>query len=222
MTFSSGEEQMDKTRNAERFARAYVKLNEGEKATFSRIANKLLSSSFLCERKENDRSDYYDCQNHLSLYQDYFMILDYEVAHYENDRVIQLRSLEHYNHLNLKLNESVLLLLLRKLYARHAREISLNENITVTVEEVHDAVMETGFLNKRLNKTDFREIIRLFKRFSLLDNIGDIDRDESMLVLYPTLNHAVPYEDLSELSMRIRKYGREEESSKTTDEDTSD
>ena len=150
------------------------------------------------------------------------MILDYEVAHYENDRVIQLRSLEHYNHLNLKLNESVLLLLLRKLYARHAREISLNENITVTVEEVHDAVMETGFLNKRLNKTDFREIIRLFKRFSLLDNIGDIDRDESMLVLYPTLNHAVPYEDLSELSMRIRKYGREEESSETTDEDTSD
>lgn len=213
---------MDKAKSAERFGQLYQKLNETEKNTFSRISNKLLSSSFLCEGKENDRNDYYDAQSHLSLYQDYFAILDYEVIFHASEKVIQLKSTESYNHWNLKLNESVVLLLLRKLYAIKAREVSLNENIAVTVEEVHDAINEVGYLSRRMTKTDFREIIRLFKRFSLLDNLGNIDLDDCTLVLYPSIVHAAPYEDLTALSNMIRTYGREGEDRETSEQNSSD
>lgn len=213
---------MNKADIAESFARKYSRLNETEKNTFSRIANKLLFASFICESRENDRSDYYDAQHRISCYQDYFAILDYEVILHPNEKVIQLRSKERYNHFNLKLNESIVLLLLRKIYAIRAREVSLHENIIVTVEEVHDAVTEIGFLNRRMNKTDFREIIRLFKRFSLLDNIGDLDSDDTMLVLYPSILFAVPYDDITQLGMMIRNYSREEESDETADEDPAD
>jgi hypothetical protein len=141
---------------------------------------------------------------------------------HQNEKVIQLKSVENYNHFNLKLNESIVLLLLRKIYATKSREISLHENIIVTVEEVHDAVSEIGFLNRRMNKTDFREIIRLFKRFSLLENIGSLDSDDTMLVLFPSILFAVPYEDITQITTMIRNYGREEESDETADEDPVD
>ena len=211
---------MNKAECAERFARKYNRLTETERNTFSRISNKLLSASFICESRQNDRNDYYDAVHRISYYQDYFAILDYEIIHHVNEKVIQLISTERYNHFNLKLDESIALLLLRRLYAVKAREIALHENIIITIEELHEAMEEIGFKNRRINKTDFREIIRLFKRFSLLDNVGDLDKDETMLVLYPSILFAVPYNDITELSTMIRNY--KGESNETADEDSLD
>ena len=212
---------MDKTRNAESFARAYARLNETEKGSFSRIANKLLYASFICENKESDRNDYYEALKMISLLQDYFTILDYEVNLYKNDKVIHLRSLENYNHFNLKLNESVMLLLLRKIYALKSREISLNENVIVSVEEIHDAIAQIGYLDRRMGKSEFRDIIRMFKRFSLIENIGDIERDDSLIVIFPSVVYAVPYEELTQLDTMIKNYGREEQN-ETVDQDITD
>lgn len=213
---------MDKAKNMERFSRRYTSLTETEKNTFSRISNKLLSASFICESKETDRNDYYDALQRISLYQDYFSVIDYEVILHRNEKVIQLKSIEKYNHYNLKLNASIVLLLLRKLYAVKAKEISLHENIIVTIEEVHRAIEEIGYLSRRMNKTEFREIIRLFKRFSLLDNIGELERDDTMLVLYPSIIFAVPYEDIVQIDTMVRNYSREEDNNETIDEDPAD
>ena len=57
---------MNKSEIAEGFAKKYSRLNETEKNTFSRIANKLLSASFIVESRENDRNDYYDAQHRIS------------------------------------------------------------------------------------------------------------------------------------------------------------
>ena len=103
-----------------------------------------------------------------------------------------------------------------------AKEISLHENIIVTIEEVHRAIEEIGYLSRRMNKTEFREIIRLFKRFSLLDNIGELERDDTMLALYPSIIFAVPYEDIAQIDTMVRNYSREEDNNETIDEDPAD
>jgi hypothetical protein len=212
---------MDRSKCAEQFSRNYARLTETERSEFSRIANKLLSSSFLCGQKDGDREDYYAAERRLSLFRDYFAVTDYEVVYHSADKVIQLKSLEKYNHLSLKLNESVVLLLLRKLYAQKAREISLHENIIVTIGELHSTIEEIGWFSKRMNKTDFRSILRTLKRFSLIDNIGEVERDESLLLLYPSLIYAVPYEEITEIDRLIRSYGRED-SDEAVDEDPAD
>ena len=43
-----------------------------------------------------------------------------------------------------------------------------------------------------------------------------------MLVLYPSIVYAAPYEELTELSNKIRAYGGEEEDRETSDEDSAD
>ena len=72
-----------------------------------------------------------------------------------------------------------------------------------------------------MNKTDFRNILRILKRFNLIENIGELERDESMLILYPSLLYAVPYEEISEIDKLIRSYGRED-ANEIIDEDPAD
>ena len=213
---------MNKTNNIERFSERYTSLTETDKNTFSRLANKLLSSSFICGGKETDKNDYYEALQKISLYQDYFSAIDYEVILHRNEKVIQLKSTEKYNHFIMKKNPSIVLLLLRRIYNTKAKEISLHENIIVTIEEVHNVIEEAGFLNRRINKTEFRDILRLFKRFSLIDNIGDVDRDDSMLILYPSIIFAAPYEDIVQIDTILRSYNNEEDNDETADEDFSD
>ena len=203
------------------FANAYKHLNETEKNEFSRIANKLLSSSFLCAQKESDRSDYFETIKRFRLFKEYFAMLDYELNNYPEQHVIQLKSSQNYNHYNLKLKESVVLLVLRKIYSQKQQEISLHDNIAVPVEAVHDAIAEIGWLNKRINKSELREMIRLFKRFSLVDSIGDIENDSSILILYPSILYAAPFEDIVKIDQMIKNYGGEEEHD-TSEEDTAD
>ena len=203
------------------FAAAYKHLNETEKNEFSRIANKLLFSSFLCAQKESDRSDYYEIVKRFRLFKEYFAVLDYELNNYSEQHVIQLKSTQNYNHYNLKLKESVILLVLRKIYSQKQQEISLHDNIAITVENVHDAIAEIGWLNKRMNKSELREIIRLFKRFSLVDSIGDIENDSTILILYPSILYAAPYEEILKIDQMIKNYGGEDEHD-TSEEDTAD
>ena len=213
---------MDKQESIRIFANQYAKLTETDKNEFSRLANRLLSINYICAKRESDPDDYYAIQSRITLYQNYFSVMDYEVLNHSRDQVIQLKNTEKMNHLRLKLNESVFLLVLRKLYARKMQTISLTDNISVLVSEVHEAMIEVGAQDKRIKKTEFVEMIRLFKRFGLIDNIGEMDKDDTILLLYPSLLYAIPYEQIDEIDKRIKSYSREDEEDETAEEDSAD
>ena len=213
---------MDKQERIKQFSFQYARLTETEKNEFTRLANRLLSINYLCAKRESDHEDYYAVLSRISLYQNYFSVLDFEVLNHSRDQVIQLKNVEKMNHLRLKLNESVFLLVLRKLYARKMQTISLTDNISVLISEVHDALIEVGAHEKRIKKTEFLEMIRLFKRYALIDNIGEADKDDSILLLYPSLLYAVPYERIDEIDQRLRSYSREDEKDETAEENPAD
>ncbi len=213
---------MDKQERIKQFSFQYARLTETEKNEFTRLANRLLSINYLCAKRESDHEDYYAVLSRISLYQNYFSILDFEILNHSRDQVIQLKNVEKMNHLRLKLNESVFLLVLRKLYARKMQTISLTDNISVLISEVHDALLEVGAYEKRIKKTEFVEMIRLFKRHALIDNIGEADKDDSILLLYPSLLYAVPYERIDEIDQRLRSYSREDEKDETAEENPAD
>lgn len=212
---------MDKAKNIERFQKSFLQLTETERKEFSRLCNKLQAVSFLCGKKEDDRSDYYLVISRLSMYQDYFSVMDNEVVHYAHDQVIHLYNPDKSNHYLFRMNESIILLLLRKLYVQKMKTVSLSENVTVTAEELHDSIAQTGWLGRRMNKTEFRNVIRLLKRFNIVDNIGDIEKDSCILIIYPTIAYAVSYEDITAIDARIRSY-KGDEQNEETEEDPAD
>ena len=98
-----------------------------EKDEFKRICNRLLSVCFLCRSNVTNKSDYYFVLKFRDKFADYLGILGYRLDINEEYGVIQLVNMQNYNRLNLKLYESVILLILRILFDEKKRELSASD-----------------------------------------------------------------------------------------------
>ena len=213
---------MNKYKHATNFYNKYIKLKDTEKEEFSRLTNKMLSCCLLTLKKEKDRKDFFLILSNLSLYQSYFAIMNYELNHYEKDQVLHLVNTDNNNQYHLKKIETIILLTLRKLYFIKMQEVSLLDDITVTVEEFHDELMRTGLFNKRINKTELYESFRILKKYSLVEIIGDLDKDSSIIRLLPTILYVIPYNKIEEIDGVIRSYEKGEVEDERIEEDPID
>ena len=84
-----------------------------DKDEFKRICNRLLSHCFICKGNQASRSDYYFVLKYRDRFRTYLDVLGYRLEINEEYGVIQLTNPQNYNHLNLKLFESIILLILR-------------------------------------------------------------------------------------------------------------
>lgn len=87
-----------------------------DKDEFRRVCNRLMSCCFIMKRNEQTKSDYYFILRHREVFERYLGILGYTLEMNDNPGVIQLVNRENTNHVHLKLNESIILLILRILY----------------------------------------------------------------------------------------------------------
>lgn len=212
---------MNKSQQATTFYNCYVRLSDQKKEEFSRLCNKLLSYNYLCAARAKDQEDYYKIVSELELYISYFALMDYVVEYHQVDKVINLYNQQNYNRYIFKKNESVVLLLLRRFYYQKMQEVSLLDQVTVTMEELHDAIQITGIFDKRLNKGEMKDILRLFKRYHIIDTTGQSDDDQSVIIIYPTILYVLPIQQLEELDNRLQEYrkrgDRYEETSENED-----
>ena len=124
-------------------------LSQGDKENFRRICNKLISVCFICKKKEDTRSDYYFLLRHKQLFKQYIEILGYNLNVNEEYGVVQLVNLQNYNRINLKLFESIILLILRILYDEKKSELSLDNDIIIDVGEIQDKFMALKIRDKQ-------------------------------------------------------------------------
>ena len=97
-----------------------------DKDEFVRICNRLLGSCFVCKRNETSRRDYYFITQHREKFSQYLSVLGYRLEINEEYGVVQLTNPQNYNRYNMKLFESVILLILRILYDEKKRELSVS------------------------------------------------------------------------------------------------
>ena len=105
--------------------------------------------------------------------------------------------------MQLRLNESLILLILRKMYYKKMNELSLNDNISMRIGELHEEIMATNRFDKRIGKKELGQIIRLYKRYNLIDMIGDVGDDDSVLILYPSILYAISITQIEEVERKI-------------------
>lgn len=197
---------MNKYQQATVFYNKYVRLSDSKKEEFSRLTNKLLSYNYLCASCPKDSEDYYKIISELDLYINYFALMDYVLEHHNVDKVVNIYNQQNYNRYAFKKNESVILLLLRKFYYQKMQEVSLLDNITVTLEELHDAINATGIYEKRINKTELKEVFRVLKRFNIIDLTGNSDEDNAIIIIYPTIVYVLPIERIEQLENMLNDY----------------
>lgn len=177
---------------------SYERLTNVQKATFKDIANKLLASTFLARDKKDNKDNYYFVVSYKEVFDEFFAILGYEIKLDQGVGSIMLKSDQNTGFLKLRRDETIILLILRILYHEHLKETSLNENVVITVLDIHE---KYNFLEikKRINKTDLVSALRLFRRFNLIETIGDITMSNTKVVIMPTILYAINTEEITEV-----------------------
>lgn len=198
-------------------------MSSKEQENFKRICNKLFSSCFLCKRNEGTKSDYYFVLRHREIFDHYIKILGFKLDINDEYGVVQLVNTQNTNRLNLKLYESIILIILRILYDEKKRELSLANDVIVMVGEIQDKFIALRIRDKIIDKTTLNNSLRLFKRFNLIEPLDkDLTREDSRLILYDSILMAVRVDDIKDTFKKLELYRKEGVKDEEIDEDEAD
>ena len=181
---------MNKNELMKNMSQAYLLLSEKRKEEFSRILNRLLAVNFICGGRKRDREDYYFISENEQLFKDFLMMLDYDFHLYKADRVIYIHNLNN------------------KYYTpfQKSQELQDTEFIHISLGELHSEIEATGIYNERLKKTDLKNIYHFLSRYNICERIGDLNEDDTRLIIYPTINYILPIQKIDEINQRIQQY----------------
>lgn len=177
-----------------------------DKDEFRRVCNKLMSICFICKQNEDTKSDYYFILRQKPVFLRYLDVLGYTLEINEEYGVIQLVNRENYNHRQLKLYDSIILLILRILYDEKKRELSLSD-VVINIGDIQEKYMSLKIREKQIDKTTMGNALRLFRRYNLVALLDkDLTQEDARIVIYDSILMAVRVEDIKRVSDMIALY----------------
>lgn len=187
---------------------------------FRRVCNRLMSFCFILKQNQQTKSDYYFILRHKEIFERYLGILGYTLEINDQPGVVQLVNRENTNHVLLKLQDSIILLILRILYDEKKRELSLSD-VVVNVGDIQEKYLSLKIREKQIDKTTMNNALRLFKRYNLVETLDrDLTQEDARILIYDSIIMAVRADDIravSELLARYRK-GRNGENEEITED----
>lgn len=194
-----------------------------DKDEFKRICNRLLSNCFICKGNQTSRSDYYFVLKYRDRFRTYLDVLGYRLEINEEYGVIQLTNPQNYNHLNLKLFESIILLILRILYDEKKRELSASDEVIVNLGDIQDKYLSLKIRDKMIDRTTMRNALSLFRRFQLVETLDkDLSNEESRILIYDSILMAVRVEDIRTAYEKLEAYKKGRGTNEEADETEAD
>jgi len=173
-------------------------LTSAQKQMFADTCVKLLANAFLAKDKKDNKEMYYFVLSFKNYFDEYFNIINYELILDRDRGAIQLVTKENQNVLKLKKDETLILLIVRILYHQHLVETSINDNVIITTDEIHQKY-DALELKKKINKTDLVAILRMYRRFNLIEPLGDITQSGTRIVVYPTILMAISTTNINDV-----------------------
>ena len=171
------------------------------------------------DRKDNftsydvNKEKFYEC----------FALLGYRLEINEEYGVIQLTNPQNYNRYNMKLFESVLLLILRILYDEKRRELSVSDEVIVNVGDIHEKFLSLKIRDKMIDKTTFRNAISTLKRFQIIETLDtNLTDEEARIIIFDAILMAVRVEDIKVAYEKLEIYRKGGKSSEEADESEAD
>ncbi len=200
------------------FVCEYEKLNNNDKKMFARICNKFLNETFIVKNKKNDKEDYYFVLDYLEMFNNYFKYIEYECV--KNDRfgVIRIVSTEERNNVKFKKFDTVVILILRKLYYEQSTKMQSIDKIYTTLEEIDLEIRCTEIFDiEKKYERNYEGTLRLLKKYKIIDYVDKINQDMSIEIL-PTILLLVD-ENLPDLQTRINEFAQKRKDGENVDED---
>lgn len=189
------------------FFEDFERLNKTQKNLFADACNELLANSFITREKKDNKNLYLFVINFKFMFEEYFKFIQYELIVDNQLGVVQLLSNTGANQLKLKKEESIYLLLLRIIYHEKMKEVSSSESVVIPISYLNEKYQELE-ISKRIYKTEVINVLRLFKRYNLIDNLGDMTVFSNRIEIYPTILYAIKAEDINSIYQTLQALDR--------------
>lgn len=185
-------------------------LPEKARREVPRVMNRLLGQTFLYQEDESNKEDYYFVHRHRSVFTSLLSVSGFRLLHDDYHRIFQVVSDFGYCRQRYKLAESLMIVILRKLYEEQAEDLSLAKDPVVTVGQLREEYRTITGKERDLGIGQYEAILRRLRRLGLIEPVDgrslDVRDSELRLRLRGSVKMILPVQTAEEMEAWLRKY----------------
>ncbi|MFP4409543.1 MAG: DUF4194 domain-containing protein [Spirochaetaceae bacterium] len=181
----------------------YQKLSDSDRESFRIALNLLLTESFLLRSLDSHGRAYRFAAANIEILEAYLELAGWSLRKDEHLGVISFQGPASAR-LQLKKDESILLLILRILYEEKAGELVIHGERTVRQQEIQDRLRTVADISYR--KTPFVSLLRRFQALRLIQVLGSEEDPEATVILFPSIPFVLDGLSLEALHERLESY----------------
>jgi hypothetical protein len=185
-------------------------LPEKVRREIPRVVNRLLGETFLYQEDEAGKEDYYLVYRHRAAFETLLALSGFTLLHDDYHRIFQVVSEWSYCRERYKLDETLMITVLRKLYEQQVEHLSLAADPVVTVGEVREEYRTITGKERALGIVQYEEILRRLKRLGLVEPVDGRTLDprdgECRMRLRGSVRMILPVQTADEMAAWLRKY----------------
>jgi len=183
-----------------------------------RVINRLLGQTFIYQDDSSDKDDYYLIHRHREVFTALLSLAGFTLLHDDYHRIFQVVSDFSYCRQSYKLDESLMIVVLRKLYEEQVEHLNLAADPVVTIGEVREEYRTITGKERDLGIGQYEGILRNLRRLGLIEPLDgrslDVRDSEARLRLRGSIKMILPVQSTEEMEAWLRRYrveGTEEE-----------
>lgn len=175
-----------------------------------RVVNRLLGQTFLYQDVETDKDDYYFVHRYRSIFEGLVGMVGFQLLHDDYHRIFQVVSEYSYCRAHYRLDETLMIVVLRKLYEERAEQLSLANDPVVTIGEVREEFRTITGRERSLGVIQYEALLRRLRSMGLIDTLEgrtiDVRDADARLRLRGSIRMILPVQSADELEAWLRKY----------------
>lgn len=201
-------------------------LSEKARRDVPRVINRLLGQTFLYQDVESDKDDYYFVHRHQRVFEDLLRISGFSLLHDDYHRIFQVVSDYSYSRARYRLDHTLMILVLRKLYDEKVERLSLANDPVVTIAEVREEYRTITGKERILGVTQYKELLTQLRAMGLIDTLDgriiDVRNGEGRLRLRGSVRLVLPVQTADEMEAWVRRYRVEDHQQDGSDDGEED
>ncbi|MGH2592278.1 MAG: DUF4194 domain-containing protein, partial [Anaerolineae bacterium] len=173
-----------------------------------RVINRLLGQIFLYQDVDTDKDDYYFVHRYRDVFEGLLRLAGFSLLHDDYHRIYQVVSDYSYCRMHFRLDETLMIVVLRKLYEERLEHLSLASDPVVTIGEVREEYRTITGKERDLGIVQYQDLLRRLRTKGLIDLIDDKTIDvrnaDARLRLRGSVRMILPVKNADEMEAWLR------------------
>lgn len=209
------------------FEQDYNNLYESEKEEFRRVANYLLSKTFIIRdiydkqaKKMITSSEFLFMEKYYDIFDNYLSISGWKLNKEPIEGIYYIENIYGQNKAKFDSFTTYILLALMITYEESAPITTLGNSVITTTYDVISKMQILGLITKKPSKEQFRIAFRRLEQFNIILRLNTSqDVELWKIMILPSIHHIINYDKLKELCEYIPSFIKEKyENNVTNDE----